>query len=34
MLEWFSRGNRAGFALEAITKLLRGNFDGHIALEP
>jgi len=28
------RGNRAGFALEAVTKLLPGNFDGHIALEP
>jgi hypothetical protein len=28
------RGNRAGFALEAITKLLRGNFDGHIAVRP
>jgi hypothetical protein len=28
------RGDRAGLALEPIAKLLRGNFDGHIALEP
>ena len=28
------RGNRAGLALEALTELLRGDFDRHIAPQP
>jgi hypothetical protein len=32
-LDSFERGDGAGFALEAVGKVLRGDFDGDVAIE-